>query len=66
MQHGNVKWFDAVRGIGMIEPDQGEDVLVAMDAVRRAGRRTLREGQLVAYDLAYADGHQVAADLRVL
>ncbi|MXN66472.1 cold shock domain-containing protein [Stappia sp. GBMRC 2046] len=66
MQHGNVKWFDALKGIGLIEPDEGADVFVAMDAVRKAGRSTLKEGQLVAYDLAYASGRQVADNLRVL
>lgn len=66
MQHGNVKWFDALKGIGLIEPDEGADVFVAMDAVRKAGRNTLKEGQLVAYDLAYASGRQVADNLRVL
>lgn len=66
MQHGNVKWFDIRRGFGMIEPDQGDDVLVAIDTVRKAGRHTLTEGQLVAYDLAYASGRQIADNIRVL
>ena len=66
MQHGNVKWFDICRGFGIIEPDQGDDVLVAIDTVHRAGRNTLTEGQLVAYDLAYASGRQIADNIRVL
>ncbi|NRG16185.1 cold-shock protein [Rhizobiales bacterium] len=66
MQHGNVKWFDTLKGIGLIEPDEGEDVFVAMDTVRKAGRNTLREGQLVAYDLAYVSGRQTADNLCVL
>ncbi len=50
----------------MIEPDQGDDVLVALDTVRKSGRNTLTEGQLVAYDLAYARGRQIADNIRVL
>ncbi|MHC5654838.1 cold-shock protein [Stappia sp. ICDLI1TA098] len=66
MEHGNVKWFDIKAGIGQIEPNEGDYVHVDMAALRRSGVPTLSEGQLVAYDLAYARGHSVAENLRVL
>ncbi|GGE89740.1 cold-shock protein [Stappia taiwanensis] len=66
MQLGNVKWFDIGTGIGQIEADEGDFVHVGIDVVRRAGEATLREGQLVVYDLEYAKGRSVADNLRVL
>jgi cold shock protein len=46
MQKGTVKWFDATRGFGFIEPTGGgRDVFVHISAVEAAGLRTLNEGQ---------------------
>ncbi|WP_153770548.1 cold shock domain-containing protein [Labrenzia sp. CE80] len=66
MQHGNVKWFDICRGVGTIEPEDGEDILVDISALRRSGIDTLSEGQLVAYDLEWRRGRAMAEDLKVL
>jgi CspA family cold shock protein len=52
MPVGTVKWFNATKGFGFIQPDQGgPDVFVHISAVERAGMGTLNEGQKVAYDL---------------
>mgnify|MGYP000385931013 CR=1 FL=1 len=66
MLHGNVKWFDAGRGIGSIEPQDGEDILVEISALRRSGINKLEEGQLVAFDLEWRRGQAMAEDLKVL
>lgn len=66
MELGNVKWFDNKAGIGAIEPNEGDYVHVDMAALRKSGVPSLREGQLVVYDLAYLRGHTVAENLRVL
>ncbi|MBO0345639.1 cold-shock protein [Roseibium limicola] len=66
MQHGNVKWFDTSRGIGRIEPEDGDDIVVNVAALRRSGIDTLSEGQLVVYDLEFSRGIAVAEDLKVL
>lgn len=66
MQHGNVKWFDQRRGIGTIEPQDGEDIPVDISALHRSGIATLKEGQLVAFDLEWRRGQMVAEDLKVL
>ena len=66
MQHGNVKWFDRSQGIGRIEPEDGDEILVDIAALRRSGIDTLTEGQLVAYDLEWRRGIAVAEDLKVL
>ncbi|NTJ66297.1 cold-shock protein [Agrobacterium rhizogenes] len=52
MATGTVKWFDAGRGFGFIQPDDGStDVFVHISAVERAGFRSLADGQKVSYDI---------------
>lgn len=52
MSTGTVKWFNATKGFGFIEPDEGgKDVFVHVTAVERAGMRTLNEGQKIEYEL---------------
>jgi len=52
MSSGTVKWFNAQKGYGFIQPDDGsKDVFVHISAVERAGLRGLNEGQKVSYDL---------------
>ena len=53
MATGTVKWFNAQKGYGFIQPDDGDkDVFVHISAVERAGLRDLREGQKVSYEIA--------------
>ncbi len=52
MATGTVKWFNAQKGFGFIQPDAGgPDVFVHISAVERAGMRDLRDGQKVSYEL---------------
>jgi cold shock protein len=52
MSTGTVKWFNAQKGFGFIQPDDGgKDVFVHISAVERAGMQTLREGQKVSFEL---------------
>jgi CspA family cold shock protein len=68
MATGTVKWFDATKGYGFIQPDQGgKDVFVHISAVEQAGLRGLNEGQKVNFEVI-ADkrtGKQAAGNLTV-
>jgi CspA family cold shock protein len=49
---GTVKWFNATKGFGFIQPDDGgKDVFVHISAVERAGMSTLNKEQRVSYEL---------------
>ena len=52
MKIGVVKWFNANKGFGFIQPeDGGQDVFVHISAVERAGISPLVEGQKVGFEL---------------
>jgi CspA family cold shock protein len=52
MATGTVKWFNAAKGFGFIEPEDGsKDAFVHISAVERAGLSSLSEGQKVSYEL---------------
>ena len=62
MTKGTVKWFDAYRGYGFIQPEDGsKDAFVHMSAVEQAGLSTLREGQKVSYEIATGKNGKLAA-----
>ena len=68
MPTGTVKWFNAQKGFGFIQPtDGGNDVFVHISALERAGISNLAEGQKVSYEIV-ADrrsGKSAADNLRV-
>lgn len=68
MPSGAVKWFNATKGFGFIQPDEGgKDVFVHITQVQRAGLDSLNEGQRVAYELeTRRDGRTAASSLRLL
>ena len=63
---GVVKWFNATKGYGFIQPDKGgKDVFVHISAVERAGLSTLNEGQVVEYEEVSNRGKTSAENLKV-
>jgi CspA family cold shock protein len=49
---GTVKWFNATKGYGFIQPDDGgKDVFVHISAVERAGLSTLHDGQKISFEV---------------
>ncbi|MSU88050.1 cold-shock protein [Rhodobacteraceae bacterium 2CG4] len=65
MATGTVKWFNATKGFGFIQPDSGgKDVFVHISAVERAGLSGLNDNQKVTFDLETGrDGRQSASNL---
>jgi CspA family cold shock protein len=52
MPVGTVKWFNATKGYGFIQPDDGsKDVFVHISEVQRAGMQSLNEGQKLDYEV---------------
>jgi CspA family cold shock protein len=69
MTTGTVKWFNAQKGFGFIEPeDGGKDAIVHISAVERAGLNDLREGQKLEYELVsdQKSGKMSADNLRAV
>jgi cold shock protein len=67
MATGTVKWFNAQKGYGFIQPDSGgKDVFVHISAVERAGLGGLNEGQKVKYGIAADRGKESAANLQLV
>lgn len=66
MATGTVKWFNAQKGYGFIQPEDGsKDVFVHISAVERSGMGNLQEGQRVSYELERGNqGKTSAINLR--
>jgi CspA family cold shock protein len=63
---GTVKWFNATKGFGFIQPDGGgKDVFVHISAVEKAGLTDLREGAKVSYEEVANRGKTSAENLRL-
>ena len=66
MPTGTVKWFNATKGYGFIQPQSGgKDVFVHISAVERAGLSGLNEGQAVEYEEVSNKGKASAENLKV-
>ena len=67
MRQGTVKWFNATKGFGFIEPqDGGQDVFVHISAVEAAGLNTLNDGDKVSFETEDNRGKQAAVKISVI
>ncbi len=55
MATGKVKWFNASKGYGFIEQENGEDVFVHFSQIQEEGFKTLNEGQDVEFEIAQGE-----------
>jgi cold shock protein len=63
---GKVKWFNATKGYGFIQPDNGgKDVFVHISAVEKAGYSSLAEGAKVSFDVVPNRGKESAENLKL-
>ncbi len=63
MTTGTVKWFNATKGFGFIQPEDGaKDAFVHISALEQAGLSTLSEGQRVSYELRTGKNGKVSAE----
>ncbi len=63
MSTGTVKWFNAQKGYGFIQPDDGgKDVFVHISAVEKAGMGGLNEGQKVSFEVQRGQQGKTSAE----
>ena len=67
MAEGKVKWFNADKGYGFIEREDGDDLFVHFSEIQSEGFKTLDEGQAVEFEEATGqNGKQQATQVRAL
>ena len=67
MANGTVKWFNATKGFGFIEPEHGtKDIFLHVSALERAGIHQVADGQAVTFDVERGrDGRDSASNLKL-
>jgi cold shock protein len=63
---GKVKWFNAEKGFGFIEKDDGGDVFVHFSAIQAQGYKSLEEGQSVEFDVVDGERGPQATNVTLL
>lgn len=63
MENGTVKWFNAEKGYGFIQVENGDDVFVHYSAIQEEGFKTLEEGQEVSFEIIEGDRGPQAANV---
>ncbi len=68
MATGTVKWFNATKGFGFIQPEDGsKDVFLHVSAVESAGLQSPADGQKIQYELESGrDGRASAGNISYL
>lgn len=63
MQNGIVKWFNAEKGYGFIQQENGEDIFVHYSAIQEEGFKSFEEGQEVTFEIVQGERGPQAANV---
>ena len=63
MQNGIVKWFNAEKGYGFIQQEDGDDIFVHYSAIQEEGFKSLEEGQAVTFEIVEGERGPQAANV---
>lgn len=67
MEKGKVKWFNATKGYGFIQPDNGSgDVFIHISEIENAGYTSLNANQVVSYELQTRNDKANAVNLKLI
>ena len=67
METGKVKWFNATKGYGFIQQENGQaDIFVHINAVESAGHKTLKENQSVGFEIQTKHGKHSAINIQLM
>lgn len=67
MRTGKIKWFNADKGYGFIEPDnKSKDVFLHISALQKIGLTDIKEGEKLSFELANVKGKIVAIDIKLI
>jgi len=66
VEKGKVKWFNATKGFGFIEREDGSDIFVHYTAINAEGFRTLTEGQEVSFEVVEGSKGLQASNVQVV
>ncbi len=66
MARGTVKWFNEKKGYGFIHPESGEDVFVHHSSIQGEGFKTLREGDVVEFEITVEPKGPKAQNVRLV
>jgi cold shock protein len=67
MRTGKIKWFNADKGYGFIEPDdKSKDVFLHVSELAKTGLTDIEEGEKLSFELANIKGKIVAIDIKLI
>ena len=67
MNTGTVKWFNASKGYGFVEPsDKSKDVFLHISALEAMGLSDLKDGQRISYNIESNKGKISAIDIKLI
>ena len=67
MANGTVKWFNATKGYGFVQPEDGsKDVFIHVSALQEAGLQDLADGQRISYEVVENRGREAASEIKLV